>query len=252
MINLNDGRVGGGPAWDRVFCPWSFNLFRCVLSREAHWEEPVRWDWEAAAAAFRPRVFCDAAVGLDEDWQLPVEDAAGRLLWHLFPPSGAWSAQPGDVTDKTPVLMPDLRKRLLGLVDRTPNLDWLVVTSRPSAYVPDGRQPAVLGCAIPDNLWVGARVASQEDVNARLPDLLRVPAAVRFLDCRRLNGPIEFSNVTRRADCVRQLGRPALAGIGFVVLGGPARTDPGLAESVASQCRAVRVPVFFAHADTEV
>ena len=86
----------------------------------------------------------------------------------------------------------------------------------------------------PDNLWVGVSV---EDAGAaaRIDDLRAVPAAVRFLSCEPLLGPLPDLN---------------LDGIGWVIVGGesgphhrPVKDDwvRGLRDRCASEC----VPFFF-------
>lgn len=42
------------------------------------------------------------------------------------------------------------------------------------------------------NVWLGASVENQEAADERIPHLLRVPAAVRFLSCEPLLGPIDL------------------------------------------------------------
>jgi protein gp37 len=79
--------------------------------------------------------------------------------------------------------------------------------------------------------------------------LLETPAAVRWISAEPLLGPVEFSNVSGRADAVKQLGKQALAGIDWVVVGGESgpgarACDIGWIRSIVSQCKAVHVPVF--------
>lgn len=42
------------------------------------------------------------------------------------------------------------------------------------------------------NVWLGASVENQEAANERLPELLATPAAVRFLSCEPLLGPLDL------------------------------------------------------------
>lgn len=99
------------------------------------------------------------------------------------------------------------------------------------------------------NVWLGVSTENQAAADERIPHLLRVPAAVRFLSVEPLLGPIEFSNVTRRADCVQQLGKKALEGIHWVIVGGESGPSARPCEvewirSVVRQCKAAEVPVF--------
>lgn len=88
------------------------------------------------------------------------------------------------------------------------------------------------------NVWLGASVEDQERAAQRVPHLLTVPAAVRFLSVEPMLGPINL--------------RPWLAAesaLHWVILGG--ESGPGArpmeqawAEDLVAQCRAAQVPVF--------
>ncbi|SCE95813.1 protein gp37 [Micromonospora viridifaciens] len=86
----------------------------------------------------------------------------------------------------------------------------------------------------PSNLWVGVSV---EDVNAvdRIDDLRNVPAALRFLSCEPLLGPLSDLN---------------LDGIGWVIVGGESGTNarplhPAWVVDLRDQCTRAGVPFFF-------
>lgn len=102
-----------------------------------------------------------------------------------------------------------LTKRSRRLADLAPDLPW------------------------PNNVWVGVSVENQRWVS-RIDDLRRVPAAVRFLSCEPLLGPLSLN----------------LAGIHWVIAGGesghharPMR--PEWVRDVRDQCVAAAVPFFF-------
>ena len=46
-----------------------------------------------------------------------------------------------------------------------------------------------------DNVWLGVSVEDQTRADERIPDLLTTPAAVRFLSCEPLLGPLDLHNV---------------------------------------------------------
>lgn len=86
----------------------------------------------------------------------------------------------------------------------------------------------------PSNIWMGVSV---EDVQAvtRIRELCKVPAAVRFLSCEPLIGP---------------LGRLSLRGIDWVIVGGESgpRSRPievAWVESIHAQCLVGEIPFFF-------
>lgn len=100
------------------------------------------------------------------------------------------------------------------------------------------------------NLWLGVSVEDQAAADERIPLLLQTPAAVRWISAEPLLGPIEFSDVSRRADAVSQLGKKALSGIDWVVVGGESKAGarpmhPDWARSLRDQCLAADVAFFF-------
>jgi protein gp37 len=111
---------------------------------EAHWHEPVKWDREAARRGVRARVFCASMADVFEARE-DVEDA---------------------------------RRRLFGLIEATPMLDWLLLTKRPHQIAKT--LPSTWLHAPPSNLWLGTTVESP-DYLWRVYQLRDVRAAVRFI-----------------------------------------------------------------------
>ena len=86
----------------------------------------------------------------------------------------------------------------------------------------------------PANLWMGVSVENAEALG-RVEDLHHVPAAVRFLSCEPLLGPLDGMDLT---------------GIGWVIAGGESGTearpvDPGWIRQLRDACTASGVPFFF-------
>jgi protein gp37 len=86
----------------------------------------------------------------------------------------------------------------------------------------------------PTNVWMGVSVEDSR-VLARISDLRHVPAAVRFLSCEPLIGPLD---------------EVPLGGIDWVIVGGESGPGarpmrPEWALSVLNQCRSHGVPFFF-------
>jgi len=81
------------------------------------------------------------------------------------------------------------RQKLWNLIAATPCLDWLLLTKRPehasklSPWCEDW----------PNNVWLGTSVENQEWADIRLPQILAVPAKMRFLSCEPLLGPLNLS-----------------------------------------------------------
>lgn len=123
---------------------------------EGHWSKPLGWNRKAEAAGKRALVFC---------------------------------ASMADVFEDHPQL-PPLRARLWELIEATPWLDWQILTKRPENVM--AMVPKAWREAFPPNVWLGTSVEDQRRADERIPHLLRCPAAVRFLSCEPLLGPVEL------------------------------------------------------------
>jgi protein gp37 len=168
-----------------------------------HWKEPLAWNADAVAAKHRARVFC---------------------------------ASMADVFEKRPEL-DSHRTRLWKLISETPALDWLLLTKRPQnvgAMIPWGKE-------WPANVWLGSTIENQECAEKRLPFLLSHPAAVRFLSCEPLLGPLNLKSWFARNDLHR---------IDWVIAGGESGhgarpMHPDWASRLLSDCKEARVPFHF-------
>lgn len=110
------------------------------------------------------------------------------------------------------------------------------------------------------NVWIGVSVENQAAADERIPELLRTPAAVRWLSCEPLLGEVDFKRQCHAAGCDGECGHAspfAMLGddstgalIDWLVMGaesgpGARAADPAWFRSLAEQCRAAGVPVFF-------
>jgi protein gp37 len=124
-----------------------------------------------------------------------------------------------------------LRDRLWTLIERTPNLDWLLLTKRPhlvSRLAPWSDWPL--------NVWLGATVENQKLAAKRLPFLAEIPAKTRFLSCEPLLGPVDLSEWRDAIDWVIAGGES----------GPRARpSDPEWFRSLVAQCKRLRIPFHF-------
>jgi protein gp37 len=93
------------------------------------------------------------------------------------------------------------------------------------------------------NVWLGTSVEDQATADARIPALLATPAAVRFVSCEPLLGPVDllrWSGLEGDADF----------GLDWVIVGGESGPNarpmhPDWARSLRDQCQAAGVPFFF-------
>lgn len=166
-----------------------------------HWRDPVKWNDKAAREGVRRRVFC---------------------------------ASMADVFEDRPELE-EHRQRLWALIQRTPHLDWLLLTKRPQnlkAMLPwedinDQRDPW-------PNVWLGTTVEDQKRANDRLADLVDARARVHFLSCEPLLERVDLGSLYK---------------IDWVIVGG--ESGPGArpfnvdwARSIIYQCIGHGVAVF--------
>lgn len=96
------------------------------------------------------------------------------------------------------------------------------------------------------NVWLGVSVEDQERADERVPHLLDTPAAMRFLSCEPLLGPVDVSPWIEPAIVHPQIDDPR---IGWVICGGESgsRARPfclDWASSLARQCAGAGVPFF--------
>lgn len=185
------------PPGMRRHATWGLGTER-VHASESYWAQPVAWDRKAAKAGVRLKVFC---------------------------------ASTADVFEARADLDP-MRERLWRLIGETPNLTWLLLTKRPDRMAAWFRE-RVGGFRWPRNAWAGTTVENQAAADARVPHLLRVPAAVRFLSCEPLLGPVKLRSK-----------------ISWVIAGGESGprarpSHPAWFRSLRDQCAAAGVPFFF-------
>jgi protein gp37 len=90
------------------------------------------------------------------------------------------------------------------------------------------------------NLWVGVSVEDQKAANLRIPLLLETPAAVRFLSCEPLLGPVSF-RWAKWVPLINGHHLDGLKGIDWVIVGGESGPKarpmhPDWARTIRDQC----------------
>jgi protein gp37 len=120
-------------------------------------------------------------------------------------------------------------QRAFQVISETPQHTYQVLTKRSTRM---RRLASKLDW--PQNLWMGVSVENA-GVLYRVDDLRQVPAAVRFLSCEPLIGPLSGLD---------------LRGVGWVIAGGESGPrhrpmDPGWVEEIRDLCVAGDVPFFF-------
>jgi protein gp37 len=177
----------------------------------ANWRAPLKWNREAAAAGVRRRVFC---------------------------------ASLADVFDNE--VEPQWRHDLFALIHETPHLDWLLLTKRIGNATKLVDQDVFR--SLP-NVWIGATVVNQEEVDRDIPKLLAVPARVRFLSMEPLLGPVNLAGYDH-IDGLNQGNAIRLIDlVDWVIVGG--ESGPGARpcavewiEGIVEQCQQANTAVF--------
>jgi len=111
------------------------------------------------------------------------------------------------------------------------------------------------------NVWLGVSVEDQKHADLRIPALLETPAAVRFLSCEPLLGPVDLKQAVIPMGSERGHGLTAsyvhaggccrkFHGIDWVIVGGESGTGarpmhPQWARDLRDQCVTAGVPFFF-------
>ncbi len=111
---------------------------------------------------------------------------------------------------------------------------------------------------VPENIWLGTSVEDQATADLRIPHLLRCPAAVRFLSCEPLLGPLNLRDVFayNHVDEFTPAGKKRVPSvydaspIHWVITGGESGhkarpMHPDWARSLRDQCKVAGVPFFF-------
>lgn len=145
---------------DHTFNPWE------GCTNAANWRKPLKWNRQAKAEGRRYRVFCSSLADVFEDKPDQPE-------------------------------MDDWRRELFQMIVNTPHLDWLLLTKRPELV--NETIERVTGFSdsemwfFTSNVWIGTSVENQEQADKRIPELLKIPAAVRFLSMEPLLGAVDLS-----------------------------------------------------------
>lgn len=115
----------------------------------------------------------------------------------------------------------------------------------------------------PSNVWIGCTVEDQRRANERIPHLLRIPAAVRFLSVEPMLGPVDLTDLRSQGvsvNCLREMDAGDWCGRGlsdwsqrrvhWVIAGGESGPNarpshPDWFRSLRDQCVEAEVPFFF-------
>ena len=163
--------------------------------------------------------------------------------------------------------------RALNIVRLCPNLNFLLLTKRPQLFFSRMSNVAIYrdiagkpvidvdwvnawACRNepPPNVWIGTSVEDKQRADERIPELLKIPAKVRFLSCEPLLGPIRLPLTKPKPLYDAEYGdqheyAEVPNGIDWVIVGGESgpKARPcniGWVRDIKNQCKAASVPVF--------
>lgn len=214
------------------------------LTGDANWREPLKWN--AIADSFRECPSCGRRDHMAESCPL-----CGTLT--IPARQRVFCASLSDwLDDEVPT---EWRARLLNLIYQTPHLDWLLLTKRPQNWkgliieavgrlTIDYWVYEWIGGKAPSNIWMGTTVEDQTRAEERIPQLLQIPAKVRFLSCEPLLGAVDIRNGIGSGIDV------GLPRVNWVICGGESGPEarpmnPDWARSLRDQCLQAHVPFFF-------
>ena len=101
------------------------------------------------------------------------------------------------------------------------------------------------------NVWLGVSVEDQATADARIPVLLRTPAAKRFISAEPLLGPVDLGAIVRKCTFDGTIHADGKTHpIGWVIAGGESGpgarpAHPDWFRALRDQCAAASVPFFF-------
>lgn len=144
--------------------------------------------------------------------------------------------------------------KIWAVMAKTPHHTYQILTKRADAL------PEIVGSlsntyGVLPNVWLGVSVEDQRAADERIPHLLQTPAAVRFLSCEPLLGPVDLAEAMGDTAWKRTCGllvnknERNYRRLHWVIAGGESGPGarpmhPDWARSLRDQCVAMRVPFF--------
>jgi protein gp37 len=214
---------------------------------EAYWRQPLKWDREAGKLP-------PFEAGIEREWHRP----------RVFPSLCDW------LDDEVPI---EWLADFLNLIRITQYLDWQLLTKRPElfsrriqAVIDHNRKTLsrhdsemIVFCddwltegGAPPNVWLGVSVEDQQRAEDRIPMLLGTPAAIHFLSCEPLLGPLDL----RKVNATPSITISALKSdtfvrenVDWVIVGGESGRgarpcNVRWIRDLVSQCKTTGCPVF--------
>lgn len=155
------------------------------------------------------------------------------------------------------VVMALARQHTFKVLTKRPCRMWLTLTGEEFAHEYHDcmdvlSERSINGVFEPSrNVWLGVSVETQKDADSRLSILLHTPAAVRFVSCEPLLGPVRLGEWLPSYDPTQHYARPEHDGkLDWVIAGGESGPGarpchPDWVRGLRDACLASNVPFFF-------
>jgi protein gp37 len=115
------------------------------------------------------------------------------------------------------------------------------------------------GCSLADNMWLGVTAENQQRADERIPILLQIPAAVRFVSIEPMLGPVDLVRLSLGEHYLNALSGQfsddpedwnSSSALDWVIVGGESgpqarQTHPDWVRLVRDDCLGAGVPFFF-------
>ena len=185
-----------------------------VRTSAGNWQKPISWNNNAQRLGVRQRVFCASLADVFDNQA----------------PTGA-------------------REELFRLIQKTPWLDWQLLTKRPENF----KQflPQDWNSKTYFNVWLGISAEDQETYDKRWPILGHTDAAIRFVSYEPALGPLSmmYASPGRTAACLLHGHRRRNTFPDWLIWGGESgpgarQMKPNWARSITNECKGFKVKVF--------
>ena len=227
----------------------------------ALWKKPYAWNknyyWvECPSCGWRGHVNSDHVKPIqDDNGKFPLKcvncDREVRTTRQRV-----FVSSLSDICELHPQITDNMRAEIALMVIQCENLDFLFLTKRPENFNALWLQH--FEGTLPNNLWVGTTVENQKYADERIPELLKIPAKVRFLSCEPLLGDLDITKwipgyITRWGEgwtANTTTGDDRVDFIHWVIAGGESGskarpTNPKWFASLRDQCAASGVAFHF-------
>jgi len=145
---------------------------------------------------------------------------------------------------------------VMAMITSLPRHTFIVLTKRPHRMADYFKSAKGVGLLQPvANLVLGVSVENQQTANERIPVLLKIPAAKRFISLEPMLGPVDLKNLSAKSgiglcyfQCLEAVTNRA--GLDGVILGGESGNQtrpisPLWVKVISEQCKAAGVPFMF-------